>query len=397
MAEARRTILFALCLATIATATGASAEESADLRVPGVVVAHSPASSGIYIGSAGIAVLSNGVYLAKHDEFGPTSTEHTSAITRVFRSTDRGQTWSPLSTIDGLFWSNIFEHRGNVYMIGTHHHNGPLVVYKSTDGGTTWSTPRDDKSGLIRPGKWHTAPVPVVVHDGRLWRAMEDGDGPDCWGPMYRPHVLSIPVTGDLLDASQWTITNTIERDGGWLGGTFWCVLEGNAVLDRAGVIRNMLRSNLDDTAAVATVSRDGQSLAIDPTFDRASLPGSSKKLLIRWDGKAQLYWALSNPSLSGDDGQLPTTVRNTLALYSSPDLREWTLCCVLLHHPDSQKHAFQYPDFVIEGDDLLVASRTAFDDGLGGAHRAHDANYLTFHRFRNFRRLTPADGVQLK
>ena len=208
MAEARRTILFALCLATIAAATGASAEDSAGPRVPGVVVAHSPASSGIYIGSAGIAVLGDGAYLAKHDEFGPKSTEHTSAITRVFRSTDRGQTWSPLSTIDGLFWSNIFEHRGNVYMIGTHHHHGALVVYRSADGGKTWSTPRDGKSGLIRSGKWHTAPVPMVVHDGRLWRAMEDGEGPDGWGQMYRPHVLSIPVDGDLLDASQWTVAN---------------------------------------------------------------------------------------------------------------------------------------------------------------------------------------------
>jgi hypothetical protein len=66
-----------------------------------------------------------------------------------------------------------------------------------------------------------------------------------------------------------------------------------------------------------------------------------------------------------------------------------------LLHHPDRVKHAFQYPDWVIEGDDMLVASRTAFDDGEGGAHRAHDANYLTFHRFKNFRQLTMRDGVQ--
>jgi hypothetical protein len=30
--------------------------------------------------------------------------------------------------------------------------------------------------------------------------------------------------------------------------------------------------------------------------------------------------------------------------------------------------------------------SRTAFDDGLGGAHNAHDANFLTFHRIENIR-----------
>ena len=100
--------------------------------------------------------------------------------------------WSEVAKIDGLFWSNIFEHRGAVYMIGTHHHHGALVVYKSTDGGTSWSTPADGKIGLIREGKFHTAPVPVVIHNGRLWRAVEDGDGPAGWGQMYRPRVMSI-------------------------------------------------------------------------------------------------------------------------------------------------------------------------------------------------------------
>ncbi|MFH1570345.1 MAG: exo-alpha-sialidase, partial [Gemmatimonadota bacterium] len=38
------------------------------------------------------------------------------------------------------------------------------------------------------------------------------------------------------------------------------------------------------------------------------------------------------------------------------------------------------------DGEDLVVASRTAFDDGLGGAHNQHDANYLTFHRVAGFR-----------
>jgi len=33
-----------------------------------------------------------------------------------------------------------------------------------------------------------------------------------------------------------------------------------------------------------------------------------------------------------------------------------------------------------------LDVSRTAFDDGLGGAPRTHDANFLTFHRFGDFR-----------
>ncbi len=37
-----------------------------EYRGPGVVIAHSPQSSGVYIGSPGIASLGGGVYLAKH-------------------------------------------------------------------------------------------------------------------------------------------------------------------------------------------------------------------------------------------------------------------------------------------------------------------------------------------
>jgi hypothetical protein len=50
--------------------------------------------------------------------------------------------------------------------------------------------------------------------------------------------------------------------------------------------------------------------------------------------------------------------------------------------------------DWEMEGDDLIIASRTAWDDGLGGAHRSHDANLLTFHRLENFRELQLKDSV---
>ena len=41
-----------------------------------------------------------------------------------------------------------------------------------------------------------------------------------------------------------------------------------------------------------------------------------------------------------------------------------------------------------MDSDDLVAVSRTAYDDYEGGAHSAHDANFLTFHRIKNFRTL---------
>jgi hypothetical protein len=83
-----------------------------------------------------------------------------------------------------------------------------------------------------------------------------------------------------------------------------------------------------------------------------------------------------------------PAAYRNILTLVSSSDLRTWKVESIILQHPDSEKHAFQYLDWLFEDKDIIAVSRTAYDDGLGGAHRAHDANYLTFHRIGNFRQL---------
>jgi hypothetical protein len=66
-----------------------------------------------------------------------------------------------------------------------------------------------------------------------------------------------------------------------------------------------------------------------------------------------------------------------------------WERRAVLLHHPDQKFHGFQYADWLFDGDDLVAAIRTAFDEPAGQAHNQHDANYLTFHRWRNFRELT--------
>ncbi|MHB8901134.1 MAG: hypothetical protein ACYC6Y_20490, partial [Thermoguttaceae bacterium] len=97
-------------------------------KVPGTVITHSPASARIYIGSPGIAVLKDGTYLAKCDEFGPGTTEFASAVTNVYRSHDRGKTWKRVARIDGLFWACIFTHRDAVYLLGTTHHHGRIVV-----------------------------------------------------------------------------------------------------------------------------------------------------------------------------------------------------------------------------------------------------------------------------
>lgn len=366
-------------------------------QVPGHVIDHSPASSGIYIGSPSIAVLPGGDYVASHDEFGPKSVEHKSAFTHIFRSADRGKTWSRISTIDGAFWSTLFVHRGELYLIGTTKHHGDFVIRRSTDGGTTWSTPVDEKSGLLLKGQYHCAPVPVIEHDGKLWRGVEDAAGGNEWGKRYRAMVVSVPADADLLDASQWTASNYVARNGDWLDGKFNAWLEGNAVVTPEGNIVDILRVDTKPEggiAAVVQVSADGKQASFDPEKGFISFPGGAKKFTIRHDKQTNFYWSLANYVPPRHAGPRPASTRNTLALISSPDLKSWTVRTIVLYHPDVQKHAFQYVDWLFEGDDLIVVSRTAYDDGLGGAHNAHDANFMTFHRVEKFRDLTMQDSV---
>ena len=386
------------CLAVGLLAVAAHGAETDFSTVPGTIITYSPASSKVYIGSPGIAVLSDEVYLTKCDEFGPGTTEHVSAVTNVFRSQDRGKTWKRVARLDGLFWANIFTHEDAVYLLGTTHHHGRIVIMRSVDAGSTWTTPTDGDHGLITAeGEYHTAPMPIIEHDGKLWRAVEDAMGGTRWGERYRARMLSIPLGSDLLKAENWTLSEPLPRNPEWLGGDFAGWLEGNAVLTPDGEMVDFLRVACTDggTAAMVHVSDDGKSLTFDPASDFIDFPGGSKKFSIRYDQKSKAYWTLSNPVMPCHAGEAKAaSTRNTLALMRSEDLRNWEIRCLLIYNPEVRNHGFQYPDWLFDGDDILAAVRTGCDDGVGGAHNAHDANFLTFHRFANFRELTMADSV---
>ena len=356
-----------------------AATERNDSLVPGVVIDHSPADTGIYIGSPSITVLPNGFYIVSHDFFGPATKEDQTVI---FRSKDAGRTWEKLTDFYGQYWSTIFTHEGELYIMGTSTHNGNIVIRRSTDGGLTWTTPEDPNTGLLATqGRFHCAPVPVVVHNGRIWRGMEEiypPEGP--WGSFWT-FVISAPVDADLLKADSWTMSNRLGFNQSWPGRAW---LEGNVVVTPDNELVNILRVEYQDEekAAIVHVSEDGKTVSFDPEKDFIHFFGGTNKFTIRFDPETKRYWSLV------DKEKDPDAYRNILTLVSSSDLRNWKVESVILSHPDSVKHAFQYIDWLFEGQDIIAVSRTAYDDGLSGAHRAHDANYMTFHRIHNFREL---------
>ena len=356
-------------------------------RPPGVVVAHSVSTNRIYLGSPSLTAMADGSLVLSHDLFGPGSTSDT---TRVYGSTDGGTTWEHRAEVRGAFWSSLFVHAGALYLLGTSRENGDLVIRRSADAGRTWSIPRDSQTGLLAAdAKYHGAPTPVVEQGGRLWRGCEDVMGPGGGGTSFRSLMASIPVAADLLVATNWTFSQPLGRDPSWLGGRFGGWLEGNAVVAPDGQIVNVLRVDFRDAterAAIVQISPDGRQARFDPAAGFVAFPGGCKKFTVRRDPLDGTYWSLANAVPPEQRGGNVERTRNTLALLHSNDLTTWEVKRILLQHPDRERHGFQYADWQFDGDDLIAAVRTAFDDEAGGAANSHDSNFITFHRWKQFR-----------
>lgn len=377
-----------LCLLCIQTFVFVSAQ-----KPPGVVVSHIPKETGKYIGSPGLCVLPDGTYVASHDEFGPKSTEFRSAQSRIFTSKDKGRTWAQIATIDGQFWSNLFVYNNDLYIMGVNKHHGNLIIRKSEDGGYSWTIPYTKTTGLILEGEYHTAPMPVIRHKGRLWRAVEYATAQSTqWGKRYSAMMVSAPEGSDILNADNWTRSNHLYYDSTYLDGKFNAWLEGNAVVDPKGNIIDVLRvavpTGSEEYAAFVNISEDGKTATFDPDTGFAKFPGGSKKFSIRYDDKSGKYWMLTNLVKDEYKDLNPAGVRNTQALCSSLDLLNWTVNRIVLSHDDVKNHGFQYVEWLFDGDDIIFLSRTAYEDEFGGANNNHDANFLTFHRIENFREL---------
>lgn len=362
--------------------------ELVNTNPPGLVIAESSDPKSHFITDPCIAILPNGKYIAAcKSRF-----DGENSVFRIFSSTDKGETWNTIANLDQVGFCSLFTHNGALYIMGTKGGFNHAIIRKSTDQGKSWTKPTDHDSGLLmgRSKSFHSAPVPVVVHNGRIWRSMEDniplGDR------NFRAFVMSAPKNAKLLDSASWTISTPMPYKEEWLSGgrTFNGWLEGNVVVKPDGNIANILRieeRTYDGKAAMITIGSDGVTTSFDPKKDIIDFPGASKKFVIHHDSISNKYWSITNHTFEQDLGKVHSGLtRNRLILTSSDDLRNWTIRDTLISNNDPYYHGYQYIDWQIDGEDIIAVSRTAHDYRKGLPVRQHDANYLTFHRFKNFR-----------
>ena len=335
------------------------------------------AFSGNYLCSPSIVKLESGRLLASMDVFAGGAPQN---LTLIYYSDDDGESWHYLVELFPCFWGKLFLVNGRLYMLGVSREYGDLLIGASDDDGVSWTAPTvlfrgancSNMSGL------HRAPMPVLISHGRIMTDVQYG----AWHTkVFGDAVLSAPVDSDLLCAESWTLTDF------WLPENHKDVaidgiigaIEGNVVEAPDGRIFDILRY------------ADGRSLMLEfdpdaperePRFEAIiDFPSTTSKCDIIYDPKSKLYFSLVSYNLSE-----PRTLRNLLSLICSEDLREWKLVKHILDYlnDDPQKIAFQYVDFLIDGDDILFQSRTAYN----GAKNFHDTNFETFHRISDFRGL---------
>jgi len=191
----------------------------------------------------------------------------------------------------------------------------------------------------------------MVIHGGRIWRALEDASGGLRWGVRYSPMTMSAPEDADLLKRSSWTsATRSLRMRAGWRQFGGW--LEATPSWPRtdrswtSSAFTHARRQGGGRSASAWTEDR-----LVRPSEGFHRLPGGAKKFTIRYDVASKRYWSLTNYVPRPSPSTRRPATRNTLALTSSADLRSWQVHCVLLHHPDRARHGFQYPDWLFDGE----------------------------------------------
>lgn len=350
--------------------------------------------SGNYLCSPSLVRHPDGYLLASMDVFHGGSPQD---LTLIFRSDDDGKTWSYVSELFPCFWGRMFIHKGYLYMLSVSTEYGDLLIGRSEDGGKTFGLPTvllRGSSGFKQSGV-HKNPQKLLSYRGRLWTTLEWGS----WA--YGTHAAmcaSIDEDADLLDAANWHFTPPVPYSSEWegtaVGRSSGCI-EGCMTVSPDGKLYNVMRYQIENCtpsyglALIMRADPDRPDEAL--TFEKViHFPGNHSKFEITYDEESGCYISLVSYLCEAH-----RTGRNLLSLIASRDLDHWVHVCDIFDYRDlpESEVGFQYVAYLIEGNDILFLSRTAFNH----AANFHDANYSVFSRIKDFRKLLTDDVFSTK
>lgn len=332
---------------------------------------------------------------------------------QIFVSDDRGENWRRTARLP-LLHARVFKAEQSLWIIG---HSGRLLISQSIDNGESWSEPAvlDDEFF------WQQAACAMDFCHGRIYLTMEHAPcGKDEWhGGNGDPVLMSADLSADLSKRESWRFSNALsfKKDVPHTENLFAyrpdCCLESNVVR-----IRNRQHRLYDPkertvllfcrcggpihTANLAALfkgeeAEDG-SLRLDlfrledgSPMVFVPFPGGYMKFHIIYDEKSGLYWLIASraeysgflPIPGGRNDLDIAWERGKIELFYSRTLFDWCSAGMVAagNTYTSSRH---YASLLIDGDDLLVLSRSGDEKGKN----PHDTNLITLHRVKNFRDL---------
>lgn len=353
-------------------------------------------------------------------------------VARIFTSDDKGKTWAHRADFPGQH-QRPFVAGDSVYVLG---HAADLTIMHSDDRGETWSEPVQ----LTEGQHWHQSACNVHYANGNVYLVMERRVYFDVQGwPVSEsaPVLMRAPVEADLTRRGSWTFASELvfrdlidDTETDLIGVPFWNVgnvdptgksnrrmspigwLETNVVqfvdsdhiwYDPTGHTFHLwMRANTGGTGYACMLkvieNEDGAMTTMAETVPSGRrivyvpCPGGQMRFHVLYDEQTRLYWLLSTLAwdsmtrperLPSTRFSLPNNERHVLALHFSKNMIDWRMAGVVAQG-NSPKEARHYASMLIDGDDLLVGSRS-------GDHRsksAHDGNLITLHRVKGFRDL---------
>jgi len=333
--------------------------------------------------------------------FWPRRTRDFPIEVRTARSSDGGRTWKPLPPLP-YFTACPWMHDGVLYLFahkaGTdNYRNDDIVLLRSDDGGQSWADPV-----TLFKGHYWNCPTGIVEANGFVYRAVDQlGVSSSGRGEV----VIAGDLSRDLMDRKSWRISNAVPYPGTpkslrrgfpdyrdhWLEPNVVNVRGRLMVLSRPRIAAQTTAN----ICGVCDLTDDGRDLRLEFT-QFYPVPGGQNKLHIIFDNVSKLFWtpatlvtdsqdqigycqeARKRREFTGTGGN----ERRILMLMYSVDALNWFQAGSIAKAP-KLRQSFMYACPLIDGQDLLVLSRTSHD-----ARDQHDADLCTFHRVKDFRRL---------